>query len=190
MKTADKIILVIIVLLSMGGFPNLFGKQKITYQSSLKRYWLITLEGYFTKTGTVKPGEILFSYHGKHKRSPDTINYFSEYKYLGKKGENTFELEYSERGSIVEKENKEIMKIFFFKNRAINLYNFRSIYTNCSVEDKVYLQMVSTDDDNLEYLIILPSCLEKTKPPKSISSQEQKQKQNRKTEDEIPIFQF
>jgi len=59
MKTADKIALVLIVLMSLAAFPTFFGKQKITYKSLLKRHWEITLEGYFTKTGTVKPGEIL-----------------------------------------------------------------------------------------------------------------------------------
>ena len=190
MKAADKIVLVFIVLLSMGGFPNFFGKEKITYQSSIKRHWLITLEGYFTKTGIVKPGEILFSYHGKHKQSPDSINYIGEYKYIGKKGENTFELEYSERGTIVEKENKEIMKIFFFENRAVNLYNFRSIYTNCGVEDKVYLQMEAMEDDNLEYQIILPPCLEKAKPSESLKNPQERKQKRRQREGETPIFQF
>jgi hypothetical protein len=190
MKTKDKIALILIVLVSLGTFPTFFGKQKITYKSPFKRHWEITLEGYFTKTGSVKPGEILFSYYGKHKRTPDKINYFSDYKYLGKTGENTFELEHSERGSVVEKESKEIIKLFFFENRAVHLHTFRSLYTSCTTEDKVYLQMDALKGDKLEYRIILPPCLERATPPKPATPEEQLQQKRREREDEIPILKF
>jgi hypothetical protein len=188
MKTADKIALVLIVLVSLAAFPTFFGKQKITYKSLLKRHWEITLEGYFTKTGTVKPGEILFSYHGKNKRTPDQVNYVSEYKYLGKTGDNTFELEYSERGTVVEKETKEIIKLFFLENRAVNLHTFRSLYTSCTTEDKVYLQMDELKGDKLEYQIILPPCLERAAPPAPATPEQQQQR--REKEDEVPILKF
>jgi hypothetical protein len=72
-----------------------------------------------------------------------------------------FEIESIEKGSIIESEKRKKYSVSFVEDRFYNLQASSLLYTGCSENDTLYLQMYALDDERLKYRIVLPDCLTK-----------------------------
>ncbi|GEM_PF-5733935 len=131
----------------------------ISFISPRKPDWKITLQGYFSKPGLIAPNEAIFSVTGES--IPDRFFYSFTYRFTGRTGEKTFEMQYKVTGNIVPKIKDEKVNMYLDDNLYhLSFSPFKSpIYTNCTEEDKVFLKMNKLQGNQFEYQIILPDCL-------------------------------
>lgn len=157
----NRLMIVIITISIPLGISPCFGDrlEQIAFDSPEIAEYTINILGFFEKAGVAHPGDIIFEFLLKNKKFLDLYN-FTQYKFLGRTGEKTFEIEKSEKmyrkGVIIKKLN-----IYFDKQGGlIELNIFSPVYTGCTENDKIYLKMINLQGNELQYQTILPKCLE------------------------------
>src|SRR5574341_707919 len=133
--------------------------ETISFISPQKSDWKITLRGYFSKPGLIAPNEIIFSVTGKSTR----YNFFENFTYhfIGRTGEKTFEMQYKFTSNISPIKEDEKINMYLDDNLYhLSFSPFKLLTdTNCTEEDKVFLNINKLQGNQLEYQIILPDCL-------------------------------
>lgn len=137
--------------------------EQITYDAPKNPEYTISMAGYFIKPGVAIPDSIIFTYSSNNKKFPLAIFMLTEFKFLGRTGENTFDLEKTFNIVGGKWETKKL-SIYLDKNTPLILdMHTHRLYTGCNKDDKIFLKMVNLKSNELEYQIVLPDCL---KPPR------------------------
>lgn len=129
-------------------------------------------QGAFVNPISVQPNKALFKITSIHQTlskqlMSGEIGISDEYIFMGRTGENNFEIQHVYRSIFNRIDSKEEkMNIYFVKDDLLEL-RFAVPYTGCN-ELTVKLKMLALDGNNLKYQILLSDCLRKSfKIPKS-----------------------
>lgn len=124
---------------------------------------VISMGGPFEKPGVVNAGEVMFCFHQADGKFPQ-LKWGDVYRFVGRTGENTFEVKYSHYNRTGSKfmqdtEDEKILKLYFEKNLEANL-NIIPLDSSC-IANPVYakLKMLELKGNQLKFQIILPDCL-------------------------------
>ncbi len=133
--------------------------ERITFDAPKNHEYTITMGGYFNKTGVVQPNGLIFLYNISNKKFPLDICNIVEYRFLGRTGDKTFEIEKISKAIASPKKRENINMYFDESNPSLLLFYEYLLDTGCTENDKIYLKMVNLKGNQLEYQIILPNCL-------------------------------
>jgi hypothetical protein len=159
MKKRISIVLFIFLLslpkLSLSGD---FGRK--SFDAPQNANYSISLYGPFNSPGIATPNETIFTYLTGNKKYPieKTLMFVDQYKFTGRTGEKTFELEHIY--TLAGKFKHETLKMYFEENTVFPL-SVMTLYSGCEKNDKINLKMLKLTGPQLEFQIILPACLEK-----------------------------
>jgi hypothetical protein len=130
--------------------------------------------GAFAKPFSFSPGDSLTYWAYFNSQKPGYPYHFvKKYKFLGRTGDKTFEVEYTSETettkTMFSKGGKEVvttkMNMFLDSSELFHLKNLDPLLTfngfPCSAGDKVYLKMIGLKGNSLEAQIIIPDCLKK-----------------------------
>ena len=155
---------VIFFILILFVYPGYGGEiDRIEFNDPKDIGYEISIVGFINKPGTVNPGDIMAEFFVKNKQFHDLYS-FNSYKFLGRTGERSFEVEMRER--YVAGNLATVTKVNMYLDKPGSLiplqYNNISNHTRCNYEaDKVYLKVIGLQGSKLKYQIMLPKCLSK-----------------------------
>ena len=137
--------------------------ESIKFKAPENNGYQIIVFGCFSKSCIALPNDIIFQYRYYH--TTHLIGGNEDFTYSGRTGDKTFEVIYKSSDIIPDQfstreKNREKINLFFEENGLCSL-SFSSVFSGCSIDEKVLLKMVKLQGNQLEYQIILPNCLKR-----------------------------
>jgi hypothetical protein len=138
-------------------FASDLDQEKVEFNSPEAGEYKIIMFGCFSKSGIAVPNDILFQYRYFTTYLTGGIKDFT---YSGRTGDKTFEIIYKTSDLNLREKEREKINLFFEENGSCPL-PFVSLFSGCSVNEKILLKMIRLQGNQLEYQIILPNCLKR-----------------------------
>ena len=136
---------------------------------SLKSAAGVSMQGYFSHSQTISPGDLIFLYGDGIKSGNYQTFQYTKYTFAGRTGEKTFDLMKTEgRIGNLQRNKQEERKISVYFDSGTPLplglnveYSAYTIDGGCAKDDLPKLKMIKLTGNELEVQVLLPECLKK-----------------------------
>lgn len=152
----------LVILLVFGTAVFSHAMDKVAFDGPKDPEYKITIvgKGFVIKPAVAYPNDTMLIYWSKK----GTFESYMSYRFTGRTGEKTFELE-AKTGVIGNKEEEpsRMIKVYFDSTQELPLVftpgRMLQVGTNCTEDDYIRLKMLKLQGNQLQYELVLPQCV-------------------------------